>query len=192
MSDYYLVFDTESGGIGTDYSLLTCYFGLFQLTERKTFQFIDEFELAVKPDNGVYCISPEGMSINQIDLNQHDKIAIGYKSAGTKLFMKLKEWYVKSGNKLIPVGHVINGDINIIAHFLLSHNSWEAHVSYRTLDTMIIAKFLQMQGKIPADQSLALMALKNYFNIADIPGQPHEAKYDSFITINVLQKLLQL
>lgn len=188
---YYLLFDTETGGIPDECSLLTAYFGLFKY-ENDTMTQIDELNLAIKPDNGLYVTTVEGLSVNQIDLVKHDKIAIFQKKAGTLLYDKLRTWYTDNKfNKLIPVGHNVAFDIRRAKTNLVSTGSWDQFVSYRVLDTCTIAQFLRVTGKLPVDLSCSLTNLGEYFNV-QVNGVPHEAKYDVLVTAKVLENLFKI
>lgn len=78
----YIVIDTETGGIGRDVSLLSAYFGVLD----ENFNLLDELELFVRPDNHIYQVTAEALGINKINLVEHEKKAVTYKEAGTKLF----------------------------------------------------------------------------------------------------------
>lgn len=187
---YYIVFDTETGGIGLDKSLLTAYFALLELNNG-TFVVKDDLDLRIKPDDDVYRVTAESLEINQIDLKQHNRSAIYRKRAGTMLYDKLRIWNTIVKDKLIPVGHNIGFDIQRVTHDLVSQGSWEQFVSYRVLDTCTIAQFLRISGRLPADLSCSLVNLGEYFNV-QVNGLPHEAKYDALVTAKVLENLLKI
>jgi len=187
---HFICFDVETGGIPDECSLLTAYFGLFKY-ENNTMTQIDELNLAIKPDNGLYVTTAEGLSVNQIDLVKHDKNAIFQKKAGTLLYDKLRSWYSAAGNKLIPVGHNVAFDVRRAKTSLVSTCSWDQFVSYRVLDTCTIAQFLRVTGKLPADLSCSLTNLGEYFNV-QVNGVPHEAKYDVLVTAKVLENLFKI
>lgn len=77
----YLFFDCETGGIGPDYSLLTCYL----LVTDNQFNVIDDLYLYLKPDDGIFKVCAEALNVNRIDLKVHGTKAITYKEGGTKL-----------------------------------------------------------------------------------------------------------
>lgn len=185
MNRYYLVFDTETGGIGLDKSLLTAWFGVYN----QDFIFYDSLSLALKPDDGIYKVTGEAMGVNKIDLVEHEKRAIPYKQVKTELYQFLQRWATDAGNVLIPVGHVVSGDIDHVIDKLISRGSWEQFVSYKPLDTCIIARALQEVGKLPSDLGLSLRNLVSYFDIR-VNGNPHEAEYDARATAILLQHLL--
>jgi DNA polymerase III alpha subunit (gram-positive type) len=187
---YYIAFDTETGGIGDDKSLLTAYFGLFKY-DKGIFVKIDELDLKIKPDDDVYRVTAESLHINQIDLKSHNVGVIYQRKAGTMLYDKISNWYKTAGDKLIPIGHNVAFDIRKVTTTLVSVGSWEQYVSYRLLDTCTIAQFLRISGKLPSDLSCSLVNLGEYFNV-QVDGLPHEAKYDALVTVGVLNNLLKL
>ena len=186
---YYIVFDTETGGIGLDKSLLTAYFALLELNNG-TFSVKDDLDLRIKPDNDIYCVTAESLEITQIDLKQHNRGAIYQRRAGTMLYDKLKVWQTIAKDKLVPIGHNVAFDIQRVTNDLVSRGSWEQYVSYRVMDTCTIAQFLRISGRLPADLSCSLVNLGQYFNV-QVDGLPHEAKYDALVTAKVLENLLK-
>lgn len=185
MNDKYCFLDTETGGIGTEKSLLTAF---FLITDDK-FNPIDSLELYIKPDDGTYHVDGRALEINKIDLVKHDKVAVTYNKAGTMLYNFLVK--NSSDDKLIAVGHNVKFDITHVTDKLISDGSWSKFVSYRCLDTCVIAKYLQMVGKLPLDLSISLSSLGEYFGVA-IPGQSHNAKYDVEVSVIVLNEMLNL
>lgn len=186
---YFIDLDCETGGIPDECSLLTAYFGFFKHENNAIIQ-LDELDLAIKPDNGIYITTAEGLSVNQIDLVLHNKKAIFQKKAGTLLYDKLRTWYNIANEKLIPVGHNVAFDIRRVKNDLVSTGSWDQFVSYRVLDTCTIAQFFRISGKLPPDLSCSLVNLGEYFNVK-VNGIPHEAKYDALVTVKVLENLFK-
>lgn len=190
MSDEkYLAFDTETGGIEPETSLLTAYFGVLN----SRLELIDELDLYCKPDDDKpYVVTAGGLEINGINLVQHDRHAITYGLAGKKL----RELVIKHSNngkiKMIPLGHNVHFDITGITTKILSKKNWNQYVSYRVVDTQIYARCLQLKGVIPGDQSVSLGNLITYLNVRGIEGRAHEAKYDALATVEVLRKLNKL
>lgn len=195
INDKFVAIDVETGGIGDDKSLLTAYFGLFSY-KNNSFVKEDELDLKIKPDNKVYCITAESLTINHINIIEHDKVAITERAAGTELYQKLDNWYKSnSSNKLIPVGHNVAFDIRKIKTTLINEGNWEKFISYRVIDTCTIAQFMRIKGTLPYDQSISLVNLSDYFKVnndKEIAGVSHEARYDALTTIKVLEKLLLL
>ena len=188
----YIVLDIETGGIGDDKSLLTAYFIYCQFKDNK-FEIVDVLDLKIKPNDDIYRVTAESLNINNIDLKEHNKVAITEKQAGTKLYDKLSYWYISNKKeKLIPIGHNVAFDIRRIKNTLVHPGTWEQFVSYRVLDTCTIAQFLRLQGKLPSNVSCSLVDLTEHFDVEPLTGKAHEADYDCIATLSVLEELFKL
>lgn len=181
----YLHLDCEMGGRDLKYSLLTAYFMVTDADMKP----LGELSLAVKPDDGDYIVSGQGMSVNKINLAEHDKIAIPYKQAKPLLFNFLQT-HGKS-NRLTPVGHGVKGDIEFVLKYLISQGSWEQFCTYHYMDTSVVLQFLRACGKMPLDTDGSVGALANYFNIP-IDGDLHGAGVDTRTTAAVYKQFVQL
>jgi hypothetical protein len=204
---YLLPLDIETGGIGLDKSLLTLFAKMVrwdgkqirQVQVNFDYELADyELDLKIKPNDGIYRVTGTAMEINKIDLAKHDKVAITEKEAGTKTYKYLEKCY-KVANavrsepvKLIPCGHNVAFDIRHIKECLISEGSFNQFVSYRCLDTCSMAQGLRLVGKLPENLECSLKSLGEYFGIKPESGELHDAKYDTLLSIGVLEKLLQL
>jgi hypothetical protein len=185
MSEWFLFTDAEMGGIGLEYSLLTAYFTI----TNSRFEIVDSLDLRLKPDDGIYKVNGEALSVNKIDLVEHDKIAMPYKKGGTELYNFLN--VNKKDLRFIPVGHGVKGDISHYIDKLVSKGSWEHFVTCNVIDTCSTAQFLKVTGDIIKDQSISLQSLRTYFNI-QVDGDGHSAKADTLVSIEVLKSLMKL
>ena len=183
---YYLHMDCEMGGRDLKYSLLTAY---FMVTDDK-FKFISDLSLKVKPDDGDYVLSGQGMSVNKIDIIEHDKIAIPYKQAKPLLYDFLKR-FAGSNGKLTPVGHGVRGDIAHVQKALISEGSWEQHCTYHYIDTSVVLQFLRACGKMPLDCDGSVGALAKYFGL-QVDGDLHDERVDTKLTSAILEKFVEL
>lgn len=180
----YIVFDTETGGLTSETSLLTAYFAVLDAE----FNVVDELDLRLIPDNGIYFVDPKALEVNKIDLAELGKVAIPYKEAKTILYKFLQK---NAGEeKLIPIGQNVQFDIVRVTTDLISAGSWENFVSRRVLDTMIIAQFLVQIGKIEPE-GIGLGKLIEYFNVT-VEGNAHEARYDALATAKVYQEMIRV
>ncbi len=184
---YFLHIDCEMGGRDLNYSLLTAY---FMITDSQ-FNFIADLSLAVKPDDGNYMLSGQGMSVNKINIQSHDQVAIPYKTAKTVLYQFLQT-HGKT-ERLVPVGHGVVGDIDHILKYLITEGSWHQFCTYHYIDTSVVLQFLRACGKMPMDQDGSVEALAKYFklNIGNI-GKLHDAKTDTILTSNILKAMIEL
>jgi len=182
----YIALDCETSGISTrDFkpALLTVYIAVLD----ENFNTVDELELKTKPDDGIYHVTPKSLDVNKINLVEHDKVAITYKEAGTKLFDFIKKNY--NGERLIPVGHGIAFDCRFLQDTIISAGSWERFISYRTLDTGVIGRFLCVCGVIPENTG----GLESLMLALEIPivNVFHDAKTDTLYTVQVLKELIK-
>lgn len=183
----YLHLDTESGGRSLHYSLLTA---AFVVTDDQ-FNNIGQLDLKIRPDDGDYLVSGQGISVNKIDLVIHDKIAVPYKIAKPFLFDFLKQMSDNGKVKLTAVGHGIVGDIKHIQAHLISIGSWEQFCTYHYIDTSVVLQFLRACGKMPVDIDGNIETLAKYFSI-NIEGNLHEAMTDAQTTMKIYRKMVEL
>lgn len=183
----YLALDVETGGIGTDKSLLTAYFAVMD----ESMTVLDDLYLYTKPDDGVYQVTAEALRINGINLVEHESAAIPYKAAGSSLYSFLSKHSANGQYKMIPVGHGVSFDIKFLCEKLISENSWKHHCSYRVRDTGILASALIDAGKIPPSISGSLGSLVDYFKIKP-EGNFHDAKTDAICSARLYSRLLEI
>lgn len=180
----YIALDIETGGIGHDKSLLTAYL----MTLDENFEPTGAILLETKPKDGIYSITAQALEINGINLIEHDKKAITYQEAGTQLYEFLDGSY--DGEKLIPIGHNVAFDIKFLQAKLISSGSWNTFVSYRVLDTGVIAQYLKAVGKMPVEVSGSLGSLRSHFGVEQ--RTEHTADGDTKMTVDVLKAMLEV
>lgn len=183
----YIAFDLESGGITPGCSVLSAFFTILDQNMKP----LDSLSLKVKPNDGNYTVTGEGLEVNGIDLVAHDKIAMTYGAAGSALRDFLITWSDNAKVKLIPMGKNVNGDIKWINESLLGAKTWNMYVSYRIWEVTTLALAAQRLGKYPYEESISLGALVEYFGI-EVPGKLHEEEYDTLATVAVSEALLKL
>lgn len=183
----YLALDVETGGIGSDKSLLTAYFSVMD----QDMTVLDELYLHTKPDDGTYLVTAEALRINGINLVDHESVAIPYKAAGQSLYSFLSKHSANGQYKLVPVGHNVAFDIKFLCEKLISENSWRNHCSYRVRDTGVLANSLIDAGRIPSSISGSLGSLLEFFRIKP-EGNLHDAKTDATSCARLYSKMLEL
>lgn len=188
MNAKYLFLDCEMGGADLQYSLLSVGF----IVTNSNFDCVDTLSLNVKPDDGVYIVSAQGLNTNKIDLVQHDLVASPYKSVKKDVYDFLHRNSNGGSNKIIPVGHGIQGDIKHILKNLISIGSWNTFCSYHFLDTSVVFQFLRSLGKIPNNIDGSTNAIADYFNIGYDKNKLHTAIYDSDLTRLIYSKMVEL
>ena len=180
----WICLDTETCGVTLDMSLLTAYFAVLD----ENLSVVDELELNLKPESGVYNVTAQALNVNKINLVEHDKIAIPYREAKPLLYNFLKQNY--QGEKLTPIGHGVKFDVEFTKKYLIGP-SWEDFVSYRMLCTSSAVQFLRAAGLFPDDVSGSLGSLVGYFKLPS-QGEFHTAKTDALQTVAVFKELLKL
>lgn len=181
----YLHLDCEMGGRELKYSLLTAAF----IVTDDQFRVLGKLDLKVKPDDGVYIVSGQGMSVNKINLQEHDKVALPYKQAKPLLYDFLK---THASCRLTPVGHGVKGDITHLIGTLTSEGSWEQFCTYHYIDTSVVLQFLRACGKMPQDTDGSVEALAKHFGVNVCPDKLHEALYDTELTMRVYERMVNL
>lgn len=183
----YIALDIETGGIGSDKSLLTAYFAVMD----QNMIVLDELYLYTKPDDGVYAVTAEALRINGINLVDHETSAVTYKAAGQQLYSFLSKHSAGGQYKMIPIGHGVSFDIKFLCDKLISENSWKHHCSYRIRDSGVLGNALIDAGLIPQSVSGSLGSYLDYFKVK-IDGTLHDARTDALASARVYAKMLEL
>jgi DNA polymerase III alpha subunit (gram-positive type) len=182
---FYLVMDTETGGLDPQRtSLLTAYFSVLD----ENLDLVDSFDMKLRQD--VYHVTAAALEINHINLIELHHQGEEIDKVTNKLNQFLRKYAVTgedSCEPLVPVGQNIAFDLQGLK-MRLPDVRWNKYVSYRVLDTQVIARFLQMQGKLPADLKCSLRSLASYFGVKD--NAAHTADGDVLVTTEVLKFLL--
>lgn len=192
MSNLYVVFDTETGGLNENKAdLLTAYFAI--MTE--DYQILDELYLKLKPDAGRLPIAEAGaLKVNGIDLQKHlsDPETITYSEGKTKLMAMLKKHLKRNGrfSNLIPMGYNILGfDIRWVQKYLLPQDDWLDILHYKNYDVMQNVDFLKKVGWFPK----TLGSLNTVIEYLNIPIRNfHNAREDVLATIDVDKKIMEI
>lgn len=177
----YISFDTETSGLDpTKCNLLTVCFIVLdsELNE------IDRLNISLKQVN--YYINVEALKVNRINLIKHHDSSIDIMDARNKLHNFLNKY--KTQYSLIPIGHNIKFDISFIkSSGLLIENEYLKYISFNSIDTISIAQFLKLSGKLPKQQSVSLINLCKYAKINQRENDEHTAEYDTEMTIKLLK-----
>jgi DNA polymerase III epsilon subunit-like protein len=182
----FIAFDTETGGLNTKCSVLSAYFIVFD----SNFKSLGELNLKIKPDDGNYVVTAEALKVNNINLVEHNKIAVSTTQAKKELLEFLNNMTESGRFKLMPVGHNVSFDTQFLLAHLIDSALWNSFISYHSLDTMHVANFLKICGLIPSSQKISLSNLADFFNIKT--KQLHDAKEDTVACVKVLKKMMLL
>jgi DNA polymerase III alpha subunit (gram-positive type) len=184
MGNKYIALDTETGGVTSDVSLLTAFFMVLD----ENFNEVGNLSLLIKPDNGLYQVTGEALGINKINLAEHDKVAITEKEAGTKLYEFLSSMNPNGGDKLIPIGHNVAFDVKFLQGKIISQGTWNKFVSYRVLDTGVVATFLKAVKLLPNDLNGSLSSLAAHYGLNT--SMAHTASGDVLMCVEIMKKMV--
>lgn len=175
------------GGRELKYSLLTAYF----LATDSNFRKVGDFYIEVKPDDGVYVVSGQGMAVNKINLAEHDKRAVCYKDAKGAFYTFLSVAYKKLG-RLTPIGHGVKGDIEHCMGRLTSPGTWEQFCTYHYIDTSVVLQYLRAIGKMPEYCDGSIKALHDDYFKLTVEGEDHDCRVDTLKTLGVMKEFVRL
>jgi DNA polymerase III alpha subunit (gram-positive type) len=178
----YVALDLETGGIGHDKSLLTAYLAILD----ENMNVVEELDLKIKPNDDIYVLTAEALDINKIDIISHDKIAVSEKIAAQQVYNFLNATTNDGKNKLTPLGHNVQFDIQFLCNKTISKKSWDKFCTYRVLDTGVVAQFLIAQEVLP-HMNASLGTLAQHYGIT---FEAHTAKGDTLATVAVMKRML--
>jgi len=178
--------DTESGGIGLEYSLLSINFSIID----DNCEIVESLDLKLKPDpiNGrsEYFVQAEALRVNKINLAQHDLEAISYKESKSVIYKWLEKTTKEYGNFTV-FGQKVERDVELITRYTISENSWYNFVNRRVIDTISLGKYAQLIGLIPETQSLSLSKITDYLGVEVDENLIHDAQYDVMLGAQYLK-----
>jgi len=183
----YLSIDVETGGLGLDKSLLEIS---LIVAEEHFEETGNRLTLRVKPDDGNYVVTAQGLSVNKINLVEHDEVAFPYKNVKPILYEFLKSHSQSGAEKLVPVGKNVYFDITHLWDKLISRGSWDLFCSYQTLEISSAWRFLESIGKVPRLPKTSLSNLCDYLGIPVV--DLHSAEGDALTNLKVMKGLVKL
>lgn len=186
MSNYFL-FDTETGGLKKESSLLTI-FG-YMLSEE--LNIMSEISYAIKAENGLYIVEAEGLAVNRIDIVEHDKIAMPINEVKLRFKNDICKWSFGVGKqKITPIGHNVRFDVKFVKNHIMP--DWDNYFDRRQIDTAGIAKFLFLTGALPDLVSYKLSDIARSLGIKVNEEELHTSKGDVDLTLAILRKFKQI
>jgi len=172
-----LFIDTETGGLDAKkHSLLTIALAVYE--DGKV---IADQDHIVKHED--YIITPKALEVNNINLIEHDNIAIDSKVIVQEIIKFMDDNF--GNTKPVIAGHNIEFDNGFLVKLFDDENeTWSNHASHRKLDTCSLINYLIITGKIDL-KSASLEASINYFRIKT--EARHTAKDDVRATIKLFE-----
>lgn len=179
----YVVLDIETGGLGTDKSLLTASFWICD----QNLELLDKLDLRLKHD--AYIVEARAMEVNRINLPSHHESAVTRDVARGKLGNFLIKHSERGKRKLVPVGKNTYFDLTHIWANLYARNSWETYCSHRVIDIGSIWQFLKLAGAIPTSVGDSLGDISDFYWTGVKPD--HTAEGDAEATLECFRQMVR-
>lgn len=185
-TDYpkYFLFDTETGGVRKEMSLLTLHGYILD----DNLNILDTIDLKIKPDDGIYRLNAVGLEMNRINIVEHDKVAKPVSEVRTSFKNYICAWSLNQ--KLTPIGHNVRFDVKFAKTQLLE--DWDRYFDRRHIDTASVGKFLALTGFVPKLNTYSLSEMARAMMIDVDESKRHEASYDADLTLKVLRNMTNL
>lgn len=191
MSQLYMPWDTETGGLNENKAdLLTAFFCIMD----EEYKILEELYLKLKPDGGRLPIAEAGaLKVNGIDLQKHlaDPETVTYSEGRTRLEAMIRRHLKRNGrySNITPMGYNCPFDVRWTQKHLLPQDVWESLLHYKNHDVMGAVDFLKKCGWFPK----TLGSLATVVDYLGIPTRnAHNAKEDTFMTIDVDKKVMEI
>jgi DNA polymerase-3 subunit epsilon len=201
----YIAFDCETTGLDANVNnLLTATFIVLDTDLNE----LDRLNISLKSES--YTINAKAMEVNKIDIVKHQTNSKDLIDTKAQLINFLKK--NKTNFYLTPIGHNIQFDIQFIKKLL--GDEYNNYFSYNSVDTIVIANFLKMCGKLPERQPVSLSKLSEYYGIGGFTRDElarkrsapqrqtteslnddqafHTSEYDTEMTVKLLKKFVEL
>lgn len=178
----YFLFDTETGGRTKECCLLTLYGQILN----EHFDVLDDIDLKIKPNDGIYKFTAEALEINKIAIASHDTEAMK-ESEASSTFKNFIGRHTTVG-RITPIGHNVRFDVKFTKAHIFSE--WDKYFDYRQIDTAGLAKFLQQANLLPKTLDCSLDSLIRYYDIKTDPALRHTARGDVESTYLIYMKML--
>lgn len=140
-------------------------------------------EILVLPEHKE--IDEYAMRVNQINLDEHTKLAVSRKEAAEQCTQILRGLESQS----ILIGHKLSFDLGFLQD-LLGYRIWNDLKLYRQIDTLDIARFLKHCGVLKSGVGLQELA-RHYGALLSDEQQEHRALSDARLVQEVFLSLRQ-
>lgn len=178
-----LFVDTETGGTDEKkHSLLSV--GLIYWENGKK---IDSLELYIREKE--YTVTTEALKINNLNLKEVYDKGISVFEAVSEINRFIEKNF--DNEKAILCGHNVNFDIRFLKElYMKAGKNYEEKISYRSLDTASIFRFLTIAGKFKEQEINSLDDAIKYFEIS--VENRHTALGDIEKTVEIFNKVLKI
>lgn len=150
---------------------------------------VDKIEINIKHKD--YCISPEALKTNKINILEHYEHALESKEAAEEIINFLEK--NKSEDRFIVLGQNVTFDIKFLEKFFLKEwkiKEYRSLVDYRSLDLMQLSLIRNIEGKIFLEKQ-SLDTILETLDI-DIPDSRHSALVDCELEFRAFKKLINM
>lgn len=185
----YVFFDTETGGLTPDYSLLT----VSAIVADPNLNIVTVHDLhpglylRLKHDN--YVTHERALKVNKINVADHDRIGFTVADASEALQVFLREAKLLLGVKrFIAAGHNVAFDIRFLQAYLLPEKKWEDFFLPPPLDTCATARFFNTANRLTV--GCGLEKLRTFFGINT--GTAHNAESDNLASLELARRFVGL
>jgi exonuclease I len=183
----YIFFDTETGGLTPEHSLLTL--SAIVTDPQLNVVVIHELQpglyLRLKHDN--YVTQPRAMQVNQIDLAEHDQFGFTLPDAIETLIAFIREAKAALGvQRFIPAGHNVPFDMRFLQAQLLPPKMWDNFFMNPPFDTCAAARLFNAANRL--NVGCGLGKLCTFFGID--AGTAHNAESDNLAAIELARKFV--
>ena len=185
----YMFFDTETGGLTPEFSLLT----LSAIATDEQFNIISvcgyDKGMYVRVKHADYVVHPKAMEVNGIELADNDEHGFTVSETKELLLAFVEEARRAIGyKKLVPAGHNFPFDMRFLQAYLIPDPEWKNHFTHPALDTCASARLLTAAKLI--DGGCSLPHLRRLFGIET--GVEHNAQSDNLASIAVAKRFTEL
>lgn len=190
MSQLWLPFDSETGGLNENKADLLTWYGAIMTED---YQIVDELYLKLKPDDRLPVAEAGALKVNGIILADHlaDPETVTYTEGQRRLEAMIRKHLKRNGrySNITPMGYNCPFDVRWTQKHLFPQEMWESLLHYKTHDVMAIVDALKKYGIFPK----TLGSLGTVVEYLGIPTRnAHNAKEDTLMTVDVDKKLAEL
>jgi hypothetical protein len=187
MSQLFMPFDSETGGLNENKADLLTWYGCIMTED---YQILDELYLKLKPKDRLPIAEAGALKVNGINLQAHlaDPETVTYEEGKERLEAMIRKHLKRNGrfSNISPMGYNCPFDVRWTQKHLFPQEIWESLLHYKNHDVMAVVDALKKYGIFPK----TLGSLGTVVEYLGIPTRnAHNAKEDTLMTIDVDKKL---